>query len=222
MSRPFAVTVLALAALVAGGVSADEGVRPNDGQLERKATVDMLRVAIEARIAVGFDRRSGLTVPAAHCRHAKEGCDGRLREFALYIVDAGDEHGVDPWLMAAMAFRESGFNPFALGSVGEAGILQLHPGNPRAKHVRFLSDPHYRKRCQQSAGACQREVVDHAAQVLKRSLDLCGGDLRDALGAYNTGRCGGNDRYAKRILQERGRLLESVGLTPKPSANRAS
>jgi soluble lytic murein transglycosylase-like protein len=173
-----------------------------------------------ARITVSTARETGVTVPAAHCRHAAGGCEKRLSEFARYLVEAGQRHAVDPWVMAAMAFRESGYNPFAMGSLGELGILQIHPKGRRVENVRFMRDEWYRRRCRQEVGACQREIVDHAAQVLSRSLTMCGGSLNDALGAYNTGRCGGNDRYSKRILKERVLMLESVGLPakhPEPS-----
>lgn len=182
--------------------------------LKKSQTVELLQSAIRARIAVSFNHRTGEAVPAAHCRHAAEGCERRLHEFAGYIAKSGARFGVDPWLMAAMAFRESGFNPFALGAVGEMGILQINPGRRDAKEVRFIQDEWYRKRCRKSPGACQAEVVDHAARVLARCMERCDGNVIDALGAYNTGRCGGNDRYAKRVIGERANLRRSVGLDP--------
>jgi hypothetical protein len=41
----------------------------------------------------------------------------------------------------------------------------------------------------------------------------------DALGAYNTGRCGGNDAYAERVLRERDDLLRAVGLDLRQASN---
>lgn len=172
----------------------------------------LLQEAMRFRVTVHKNKRSGRTIPIYHCRQAAEGCDRRLLEFAHYLIDAGERFGIDPWLLAAMAFRESGMNPFAVGLVGERGILQLHPKNPRTKSVRFVRDEWYRQRCRKETGACQREVVDQAAQILASSLDKCGGDLKQALGMYNSGKCGGNARYAARILAERDALKGAVGL----------
>lgn len=170
--------------------------------------------AMRVRIAVSYNQKSGKTIPAYHCRHAPEGCESRLSTFATYLVEAGSHYGVDPWVLAAMAFKESGFNPFALGSLGEMGILQINPERRDAVNVRFIRDEWYRRRCRKEPGACQREVVHHAAQLFSRALERCGRDLKDALGMYNTGRCGGNVSYTKRILAERDELLKAAGLLP--------
>lgn len=174
-------------------------------------TSPLLQQAMWNRVAV-HKRRSGVAIPIYHCRKAAEGCDKRLTEFAHYIIDASEKNGVDPWLLAAMAFRESGMNPFVVGAVGELGILQLHPKNKRVQSVRFVRDAYYRQRCRKQAGACQREVVDRAAEILARSLAVCDGDLYRALGMYNSGKCGGNKSYSDRILDERDALKNAVGL----------
>ncbi|MFI5305901.1 MAG: transglycosylase SLT domain-containing protein [Polyangiales bacterium] len=177
----------------------------------------LLQTAMRERISIGHNR-DGQPVLARHCRNASGGCDQRLAEFAKYIVDAGQSFGIDPWLMAAMAFKESGLNPFARGAMGELGILQIHPKRRDARQVRFIRDEYYRLRCHKEAGACQREVVQHAAGVLSRSLTLCNGDLAQALGAYNTGRCGGNRTYSKSVLNERGELRRVAGLEHEQAA----
>jgi hypothetical protein len=172
----------------------------------------LLQQALRFRVTIYTNRRTGYTVAAAHCRRASEGCDRRLFEFAHYLKDAGERNGIDPWLLAAMAFRESGLNPFAVGQVGELGILQLHPRSPASKNVRFVKDAWYRLRCKREPGACQREIVDRAAELLARSLVLCGGDIDRALSAYNTGRCGGNTSYARRVHSEVAWLKNAAGL----------
>ena len=172
----------------------------------------LIQEALRSRLTVHVHPRTGERTATKHCRHAAEGCDTRLAEFSRYMREAGEQYGLDPWLLAAMAFRESGLNPFAVGTRGEKGILQLHPKNRRAKSVRFVQDASYWTRCQQQPGACQREVVERAAFILASSLNKCGGDLQQALGMYNTGRCGGSLTYAKRVLQERARLMQLAGV----------
>ena len=174
--------------------------------------IPLLQQALRFRVTIHVNPRTGFMKPAYHCRRAKEGCDERLMEFARYLADAGQQFEVDPWLLAAMAYRESSLNPFAIGGYGEAGILQLHPRSRTSKGVRFVRDTRYRASCQKEVGACQREVVERAAQMLKSSLEKCGGDLEKALGMYNTGRCGGNPPYAARVFKERKLLMKAVGL----------
>lgn len=174
--------------------------------------VPLLQQALRSRVTIHINRRTGFMVPAYHCRLAQGGCDARLQEFAQYLKEAGEHFELDPWLLAGMAVRESGMNPFAVGLVGERGILQLHPKNRHFKDVKFVNDGGYRARCQREVGACQREVVDRAAMLLARSLHKCGGDLTQALGMYNTGRCGGSQRYAQQVYRERRSLMRRVGL----------
>ena len=173
-----------------------------------RASVSILQTAMRERIAVGHNR-NGAAVPIGHCRHAKEGCDRRLAEFAHYLVDAGQAYGIDPWLMAAMAFRESGLNPFAKGAIGELGILQINPGRRDARQVRFIRDDWYRQRCRKEPGACQREIVEHAAQVLSRSLDAV---RRQPAGRarrlQHRATAAAASSYAKRVLLERDELLQ--------------
>lgn len=180
--------------------------------------VPLLQQAMRSRLTIHVHPRTGRRLPTQHCRHAAEGCDARLAEFARYLNDAGEQYALDPWLLAAMAYRESGLNPFAVGMRGEKGILQLHPKNRRAQNVRFVQDEKYRARCQHEAGACQREVVERAALILASSLQKCSGDLEQALGMYNTGRCGGSRQYARRVLRERTRLLQLAGIEPAQPA----
>ena len=113
--------------------------------------------------------------------------------------------GIDPFVLAAMAFRESGFDPFATGAAGEVGIVQLHPRGI-GRSVRFIQNERYRERCRREVGACQREVVEVGAAHFAEAITTCGG-VSDALGYYNRGICGETD-YSRRVLRERERLVE--------------
>ena len=120
------------------------------------------------------------------------------------FIEAGERHGVDPWLLAAMALRESGLDPSALGRRREAGILQLHPRGA-GRDMRFVQDEDYRERCLRTVDACQAEVVERAARTLADAIEECGG-LRRGLGAYAAGHCTGRGPYATHVLEERDRL----------------
>jgi soluble lytic murein transglycosylase-like protein len=47
------------------------------------------------------------------------------------IADASKQHGVDPRLVAAIAARESAYNPAAVSPAGAAGVMQLMPATAR-------------------------------------------------------------------------------------------
>ena len=158
--------------------------------------------ALDERLTVwqGNNRR----VYVSHCRHARSGCRARLVAFARLIVEAAQRHEVDPFLVAAMALRESGLNPFAEGGIGERGIVQLHPRGVGSR-VRFVQSEGYRRRCERDPGACQEEVLDVGARLIAASIQRCG-SVEEGLGCYNTGVCQ-STRYGERVLEERANLL---------------
>lgn len=165
-------------------------------------TVSALARALDRRLTVW--RTESRVVYVQHCRSAPEGCASRVATFARLIGEASRRHDLDPFLLAAMAVRESGMNPLAAGAAGERGIVQLHPRGPGAG-IRFVRSEAYRRHCERRAGVCQEEVLDAGAQLLSRSLERCG-SVRDALGAYNRGLCGATD-YSRRVMTERQILL---------------
>ena len=49
-------------------------------------------------------------------------------KFSQEIAVAAAKHGLEPELVRALIFRESRFNPRAVGSAGECGLMQIMPG----------------------------------------------------------------------------------------------
>lgn len=177
-------------------------------------TLEAVTRALEARITV-YRNPNGRITYVRHCRSAREGCRRRVEQFAQWIVEAARAHDVDPWLLAAMAVRESGLNPFAVGRAGERGVVQIHPQGDHARGLGFVRSESYRRRCERQAGACQREILDAGARHLSAWLRRCG-TLEAGLGGYNRGVCGATG-YVVRVLRERDRLLRLAGLPTPPS-----
>lgn len=166
-----------------------------DGELVR---------ALKERMTV-WTKPDGRRVYVRHCRKAPGGCERRVAVLGKILEAAALRHDLDPFLLAAIAIRESALDPSARGRAGEAGIVQLHPRG-LGRGVRFVQDDTYRKRCITRPDGCQRPVVDHAARHLKKAIRRCG-DLPRALGLYNTGSCRPRRAYVDKILKERRRLM---------------
>lgn len=175
-------------------------------------SVTALETALDRRLTVW--RGPARTIHVLHCRSAAEGCPERLQTFARLIGEAAATHELDPFLLAAVAMRESGFNPDAAGRAGERGIVQLHPRGSGAR-IRYVRSEAYRRNCQRRPGACQEEVLDVGARLLARSIERCG-SVRDGLGAYNRGECGETE-YARLVMSERQRLLRLVKTPEAPN-----
>ena len=93
------------------------------------------------------------------------------RPFATQIEHAAEQAGIDPKVVAAVAWTESGFRPAAVSGAGARGLMQLMPATARGLGVN-PDDP-----AQSLAGGAR-----YLAQQLHRfgRLDL-------ALAAYNAG-----------------------------------
>lgn len=92
---------------------------------------------------------------------------------ASVIEDAARTHGVDPRLVAAVARRESAWNPRAVSRTGACGLMQLMPATAEFLGVRDVFD--------------ERENIQGGTRYLRTLLDTFNGDLDLALAAYNAG-----------------------------------
>jgi len=89
------------------------------------------------------------------------------------INDAARAHGVDPKLVAAVAKRESAFNPAAVSRRGACGLMQLMPATARSFGVTDIFDP--------------RQNVEAGVRYLRSLIDSFNGNVDLALAAYNAG-----------------------------------
>jgi hypothetical protein len=122
------------------------------------------------------------------------------------ITEASNRAGVDPFLTAGIALRESGLNPLAVSPIGARGVVQLNP-KYRGKTVPFVYNERYREECSRRPGACQREVIEAGLGLYEWAVTRCGGDVEKGLAWYNSGHCDKQNGYASSVLRERRRLL---------------
>lgn len=93
-----------------------------------------------------------------------------LRELA---TAAARRHGLDPGLVLAVVSVESAFRPEAVSRKGAQGLMQLMPATAASLGVKDAFDP--------------VENLDGGSRHLGSLLTLYGGDLVNALAAYNAG-----------------------------------
>lgn len=181
------------------------------------AELDLEQALVE-RLTV-WTRPDGARVYVRHCRGVSAGCEARIRAFAVLLEGAAGRHGLDPFVLASIAVRESGLDPSAVGAVGEAGIVQLHPRGA-GRRVAFVQSAAFRDRCVRRPDACQAAVVELGAGLLAKSIARCG-SLEAGLGMYNAGECDPGRPYVRRVLAELERLrrLGSVGEQSPPGAS---
>ena len=89
------------------------------------------------------------------------------------IEEAAAQYDIDPNFLAAMAFKESAFNPRAVSRRGAQGILQLMPRTAKALGVKDAFDV--------------RQNVFGGAKYVRELLDRFNGDQELVLAAYNLG-----------------------------------
>lgn len=108
------------------------------------------------------------------------------------IVKLAERHfPADPTLLLAIVGVESSWRPWAVGTVGEVGLCQVRPDLHGVSET-ALADPAVNIRV--------------AGRVLRQCLARTGGDVARAVARYN-GRGPAADDYARRVLEERERLL---------------
>jgi len=105
--------------------------------------------------------------------HPFRGNGKRIQALVHDIETAAVEHGVDPYLLASMAWHETRFLNDRRGKLGEQGVIQVH--GVAARGCSFDSD----------LGSLQC-----GAKWLRRQIGKCGG-VPSGLHAYATkgGRC---------------------------------
>lgn len=113
-------------------------------------------------------------------------------DLQLHIIGLCEEYHIDPAIILAMAYRESSFNPSAIGDSGNSlGLMQIQP--------RWNQERMQELGCMDLLDPYQNVTVGIA--VLAYQLDRYDGDMAKALVAYNQGHFNGTvTQYAKEVF----------------------
>lgn len=95
-------------------------------------------------------------------------------DLAPLIRRAAEANGLDPALLAAPAWAESGFDSAARSHAGARGLTQLMPATAHALGVTDPDDP--------------AQSLDAGARHLRAQPEAFGGDLALGLASYEAGR----------------------------------
>lgn len=125
------------------------------------------------------------------------------QEFDAAFQAAGDEYGVDPDVLRAMAFAESRFRPDVISGqvksrTGAAGLMQFMPGTAERFGINPL-DP--------------VESIFGAAAYMRANLEKFDGDYGKAVAAYNWGenrKAYGSEDWKDRLPAETRGYLDTV------------
>jgi soluble lytic murein transglycosylase-like protein len=101
-------------------------------------------------------------------------CDPVSEEIVAPLIDsAAKANTLDPKLIRAVMEQESALRPCAVSAKGAQGLMQLMPETARELQVEDPFDP--------------AQNVRAGARYLKQLLDKYGGNMAQALAAYNAG-----------------------------------
>jgi len=95
------------------------------------------------------------------------------RKFHPIVLKAAQRHRIEPELVKAIIFAESGYNPKAVSSRGAKGLMQLMPKTAEALGVKDLFNP--------------EQNINGGVRYLRQLVDEFEGNILLALAAYNAG-----------------------------------
>ncbi len=98
---------------------------------------------------------------------------GAEKKFHTYILKACNKHGVDPSLVKALIYAESGYNPQAVSAKGAVGLMQLMPNVIDALGIKDAFNPVHN--------------INGGVRYLSELIGYFDGDVYRGLAAYNAG-----------------------------------
>lgn len=133
-----------------------------------------------------------------------------LPPFHDIIMDVAGRYEIDPFLIQAIIFTESGFNATVKSKKGAGGLMQLMPMTAKALGVRDVYDP--------------GENIEGGVRYFRQLLDRFDENVHLALAAYNAGPrhvinhegvppFKETQRYVKKVLESHEKFkMEAAGI----------
>jgi soluble lytic murein transglycosylase-like protein/flagellar hook-length control protein FliK len=131
-----------------------------------------LQAATAASAPTAYATTAG-GLPPAGMSDSSAGGGAGSSEYSPLIEQAAARYGLDPAVLYGLIQQESGFNPSAQSSAGAAGLTQLMPSTAASLGVANPLDP--------------AESIEGGARYLSQLMAQFGGNVEDALAAYNAG-----------------------------------
>jgi len=145
--------------------------RAADSRALQEASIEKQRASARAQEAAAAARRPAFFTTAAAPEIA---CEPVPAVQARAVVDEGArQSGLDATLVRAVVRKESAYDSCATSIKGAQGLMQLMPSVQMQFGVTDPYDP--------------QQNISAGTKLLKQLLELYGGDLSRALGAYNAG-----------------------------------
>jgi soluble lytic murein transglycosylase-like protein len=89
---------------------------------------------------------------------------------AVYSI----KYGIDPLLTATIITPESGWHKNAISSIGAIGLMQVHADRAKSGFDNLVEDPD--------------QQIEAGCKWLRTCIDKCGGDVKQGLTSYATGK----------------------------------
>ncbi len=127
--------------------------------------------------------------------------------YAPLIEQAAARYGIDPSLLYGLIEQESGFDPSATSSAGALGLTQLMPSTAASLGVTEPLNP--------------AQSIEGGARYLSGLLHQFGGNIANALAAYNAGPARSSSTAASLPTPKPSSTSPKCSTTPPPSARAA-